>query len=528
MRKEGEPIVSKIVTASEVMAKIKSNATIAIGGSGHGHALPEKLIEALAEHYQKTGNPKNLSLLYTLCMGDTKDKGANQLAIEGLVKRVVAGHWQLTPKLGQMVNDNKIEGYNLPSGAISQLYRAIAGAKPGVITKVGLDTYVDPRLEGGKLNDITKEDLVKLVELEGEEWLLYKSFPIDVAFIRGTTADEDGNITMEEEPVLAENLSIAQAAHNSGGFVVAQVKRVCKRGTLPPKQVKVPGIIVDAIVVAPDEPQLYTVFYNPAYAGEIRIPVELQTLPMDEKKVIKRRALKEMRPGDITNVGVGIAAGLGEVAEEENVSDLLNYTIEQGLIGGIPASGPDFGTGINYDAIINGDYQFDFYDGGGLDIAFLSFAEVDQDANVNVTRFGDIPTGCGGFINISQNSKRVMFLGTLTGGGRDIRIEDGQVAIKQEGKYKKFVKKVRQVSFSAKRAIALGQQVTYLTERAVFELTKEGLMLTEIAPGVDLEKDVLQQMEFKPLIAPNLKIMDSRLFKDAPMNIRAEILAKQT
>lgn len=519
--------MSKIVQASEVMAKIKSNATIAIGGNGYGHALPEKLLEALAEHFQETGNPKDLTLLYTLCMGDTKTKGANQLALEGLLKRVIAGHWWLAPKVGKMVHDNLIEGYNLPSGAIAHLYRAIAAHKPGVITKVGLDTYVDPRLEGGKMNERTKEDLVKVVEIEGEEWLLYKTFPIDVAFIRGTTADEDGNITMEEEPVFAENLPIAQAAHNSGGFVVAQVKKVCKRGTLQPKQVKVPGIIVDAIVVAPDEPQLYTVPYNPAYSGELRIPVELEILPMDEKKAIKRRAIQEIYPGDITNVGVGIAAGLGEIAEEENISDLLHTTIEQGIIGGIPASGPDFGTGINYDAMINGDYQFDFYDGGGLDIAFLSFAEADQEGNVNVTKFGDIPAGCGGFINISQNAKRVMFLATLTGGGRDIQIENNKLVINQEGKYKKFVKKVRQISFSAKRALEVGQQVLYFTERAVFELTEKGLLLTEIAPGVDLQKDILDQMDFKPNIAPNLKVMDERIFNDAPMNMRSEILAKK-
>ena len=499
---------NKVTNVSVVMSNIPSNATIAIGGSGTGHAIPEELIKGLAEYFKNTGRPRNLTLLYTLCLGDSNEKGANQLALEGLIKRVIAGHWWLTPKLGKMVSNNLIEGYNFPSGVIAQIYRAIAGRKPGVITKVGLNTYVDPRLEGGKLNNITKENLVEVIKLIEDEWLMYKSFPINVAFIRGTTADEEGNITMEQEPLFSENLSIAQAAHNSGGFVVAQVKRLCKSGNLSPKEVKIPGIIVDNIIVSPNQPQLYNVFYNPAYAGELRVPVKQEKMPLDEKKIIRRRAIKEIIPGDITNVGVGIAAGLSDIAKEENISDLMYTTIEQGLIGGEPVKGINFGTATNFDAMINEDYQFDFYDGGGLDIAFLSFAEVDKKGNLNVTKFADVPVGCGGFINISQNAKRVIFMGTLTGGGREIQIKNNKINIKKEGRYKKFVDKVRQISFSAERALKTEQQVMYITERAVFELTENGLLLKEIAPGIDLKNDILKQMEFKPILPslPNIHL----------------------
>jgi propionate CoA-transferase len=442
------------------------------------------------------------------------------------VKRVVGGHWSLVPKLGALAVDGKIEAYNLPLGTISQLFREIAGGRPGVISKVGLRTFVDPRQDGGKINKTTREDMVRVMEIDGEEWLFYKSFPITVALIRGTTADPNGNITMEREALTLDNLAIAMAAKNSGGFVIAQVERLAAHDSLNPRQVVVPGVLVDCVVVA--EPrnhhQTYGTPYSPAFASELRVSLDsLAPLPLDERKVIARRAAFELPMGGVVNLGIGMPEGVASVANEEHVLSHLTLTAEPGVIGGVPQSGLDFGAAVNTEALIHQNQQFDFYDGGGLDLACLGMAECDAEGNINVSRFGPKLAGAGGFINITQNARRVIFAGTFTAGGLEVVIEDGKVRIIKEGRSRKFVAKVEQITFNGAYAAETGKQVLYVTERCVFKRTAEGLELAEIAPGIDLQRDILDQMGFKPIVR-DPKPMDPHIFAEEPMQLEEALL----
>lgn len=512
--------MSKVISMEAAAKLIKDNATVWVVCSGGKINEPAKMLESLEERFLSTGYPKNLTLCHSSGIGDKKGAGAERFGHEGMVKRVIGSHWPWSPRISQMAVDNKVEAYTLPQGVMVQMARAIAGGKPGVFTHVGLGTYIDPRIDGGKMNGVCKEDLVKLIEIEGKEWLLYKAFPIDVTILRGTTADEDGNITMEHEGIVLEHISAAQAAHNSGGIVIAQVKRLTQRGTLDPKNVKIPGILVDAVVVDPDQMQSMITDYNPAYTGEIREPLsEAEHMKMDERKIVAKRAALELFPGAVVNLGFGIPDGVASVANEEGVAQDITFTVEQGIVGGVPALGVNFSLGINPQAIIDEGYQFDFYDGGGLDLTFLSFAELDKDGNVNVSKFGNRVVGVGGFVNISQNAKKVVFCATFTSSGLTIDVADKKLQIINEGKYKKFVPEVNQISFSGKYSLKQGQKVIYVTERAVFELTEQGIVLTEIAPGIDLEKDVLAHMSFKPIISENLKLMDERIFADETMGL---------
>ena len=516
---------NKIVSADEAAAIIHDGDMVAVSGFV-GIGTPDELILALARRFATSDGPRDLGLMFAAAPGDGKERGLNRLCAPGLVRRVVGGHWALVPKLGALALEGKIEAYNLPLGVVSHLYRDIAGKTAGHISKVGLHTFVDPRLGGGKLNAATTEDLVSLIELNGEPWLHYKTFPVNVALIRGTTADPAGNITMEREALTLDNLAAAMAARNSGGFVVAQVERIAEAGSLAPREVQVPGILVDCVVLSQPENhrQTYATPYNHAFTGRQRVPLDrIAPLPLDARKVIARRCAFELPPGGVVNLGIGMPEGVAAVAAEERVLKYLTLTAEPGVIGGLPQGGLDFGAALNPAAVLHQNQQFDFYDGGGLDIACLGLAQADTQGNVNVSRFGQRLAGAGGFINISQNAKRLVFAGTFTADGLDVGIADARVQIRREGKSRKFVAAVEQVTFSGNFAAERGQPVLYVTERCVLRRTKAGMELVEVAPGIDIDRDIVGQMDFAPIIE-DPQPMDPRIFRDAVMGLEAWLL----
>jgi len=517
-----DPVGTRVVCLSAAQAAelVKDGDTVIISASGGGVNEATAILSALEARFLETGRPRDLTVCHPCGLGDAKGGGTDRFAHPGMVRRVIAGHWSWSPRICQMILDNEIEAYCWPQGVISHLFRAIAGGRPGVVTHVGLGTFADPRLGGGRCNTRTTEELVEVVTLGGREVLFYPAFPVDVAIIRGTTADEWGNITMEREGVTLEALAASMAAHNCGGRVLAQVQRMAEAGSLDPRQVRVPGVLVDAVVVDPGQRMSAFTDYNPAYAGEIRIPVaELAPLPLNVSKVVARRAALELRQGLVVNLGFGMSDGVAAIAAEESIFDRFTLSIEQGATGGIPAMGGDFGLAANPQAILDAPSQFDFYDGGGIDLSFLAFAQVDALGNVNVSRFGGRLIGPGGFINVSQNAKRVVFCGTFTTKGLDVEISEAGLRILREGGVRKFVKQVEEVTFSSQYAHRQGQQVLYVTERAVFRLIEDGMELIEIAPGIDLEWDVLAQMEFRPEIAPGLKTIDRRVYRRARMGL---------
>jgi propionate CoA-transferase len=519
----------RVVTADEAARLVVSGDTLLIGGSGAGHSVPDALIAAIARRFLSEGEPRDLTTVHPVGLGDRANRGIGHLAHPGLLKRVVCGTLVDSPPVERMAAANAIEAYTLPQGCLSQLTREMAAGRPGLTTHVGLHTFVDPRHGGGRQSKSATENLVELTTVSGREYLFFKSFHVDIALVRGTSADEDGNITMEHEAVFGEMISMAQAARRAGGIVIAQVKRVALRGTLPPKQVKIPGMLVDLVVVERAQTQTFFTEHDPAYAGEIKVPLgHIVALPFSVRKVVARRAALELFRGAICNLGSGISTGIASLAAEENAIDQVVLTNEQGLIGGVPATGNEPGAGRNYQAMVDQPYQFDFYDGGGLDLAFLSFAEVDQVGNVNVSRFGDKIVGPGGFINISQNARTMIFSGTFTAAGLDIGWVDGQTRIAREGTGQKFVRKVQQVTYSGPLAAQNGQRTFYVTERAVFRRNEAGrLELIEIAPGVDLDRDILAQMQFRPDVSPALKTMDHRIFRPEVMGLADIIAAKE-
>ncbi len=505
---------NKVLAATEAVRLIQSGNVVAIQGAGGGVAEPTLLLRELGKRFQIESEPRDLTLYHATGLGDRREIGTDYLAQSGLVKRDIAGHLGMAPKMARMIVMNEIESYNFPQGVMSQLYSAIAARQPGVITKVGLNTYIDPRIEGGRMNSITTEEIVRVIELDGEEWLFYPSLKFDVALVRGTTADLKGNITSEEEAAIHEGISIAQAAKANGGIVIAQVKYLAKEGSLDPRLVKIPGICVDYVVVDEHQQQTCLHHFNPAFTGQVQIPLNrIAPLPLDTRKVIARRAARELFVGAVVNLGVGMPSGVASVATEEETIDTFTFTVEHGIVGGMPAGGIVFGVSYNPEAIIEQDKQFNFYDGGGVDVAFLGMTQLDQAGNVNASKVGDLLSGCGGFINISQNAKKVVFCGTFTAKGESVRVGDGVLQIERSGTIHKLVKQVDQITFSADNAHQSGQKVLYVTERAVFELTSEGVMLCEVAPGVDIERDIYQQMGFKPLIASELRAMDHALFR---------------
>lgn len=510
----------ELLSAEETVRRIPDGGTVIVGGSGAGHALPQRFIDTLAEVFESEGRPRDLTTVRVVGIGDFADRGFSQLALPGLMKRTIGSNIGNEPRLGELVAAGEVEAYSFPQGVLSQLCREIAAGRPGLVTSVGLDTYVDPRHTGGKQGTAT-EDLVELVELSGSEWLFFKSFPIDVAVIRGSTIDEDGNLTMEDEAIRGEMLAMAMAAHNSGGIVIAQAKHLASAGSLVPRNVVVPGALVDIAFLDPGQTQTYVTAHSPYYAGALRRPAtsDVDPLPLDVRKVIARRALLEFQPGDICNLGFGISQSIGAIAWEEGMDRRLVLTVEQGIFGGVPAGGMEGGAGFNYQALLDQPAMFDFYEGGGLDITSLSFAQIDRNGNVNVHCFGDRLRGPGGFPNISAHTGRLCFVGTLTTGGLDVDVAEGSLRVRNEGSVPKMVEEVDEISFSGRMAHRRGQTVRYITERAVFELVDGEVTLVEVADGIDPEADVVAHMGFRPAISDDLGRMDPRVFSDGPMGL---------
>lgn len=516
----------KTTTTEQAMALIRDGDVVTTTGFVQS-CIPEMLHAALEKRFLDQGAPRDLTLIMCAGAGDSKGLGTGRLHHDGLLRRVIAGNFGRMPKVAQAAQENKICGYNLPQGVISQLYRACAAGQPGLFSKVGLHTYVDPRHGGGKVNKVTEEDIVKYVQVDGEDWLFYKATRIDVAFIRGTSADRSGNISMEREALTLDCLAQAMAAHNNGGIVIAQVERIVEDGSIKPKDVKIPGLLVDCVCVA-DDPEMhrmnYGVQHNPALSGEIRVPLGgIPKMPLDQRKIIARRAAFELPPNGAVNLGVGAPDGVAAVANEEKATPYITLTTEAGAVGGVLAGGSSFGSSANADAIIDQNQMFDFYDGGGLDLTCLGMAECDAEGSVNASRFGGRLNGCGGFINISQNSRAVVFAGTFTAGGLKVAVDNGELRILQEGRNKKFVRLIEQITFSGPHASQRSQPVLYVTERCVLQLTPKGLELIEIAPGIDLQRDILDQMEFRPIIE-NVALMDARIFREEPMGLMNDLL----
>ena len=517
---------TKEVSAEDAVALVHDNHVLVCSGFGTV-GVPDALLQALAQSHAKTAHPSGLTLIFGGGPGDANDKGVNRLARDGLVRRAIGGHWGMVPRLAELAIAGKMEAYNFPLGVISHLYRDIAAGLPGNVSRVGLGTFVDPRQQGAKINAETKEDLVELVKLGGEELLFYRVPKPHIAFIRASVADTDGNLSMEREALTQDALAIAMAVKNSGGLVIAQVEFITEAGSMNPRQVKVPGMLVDCVVVSPPELHMQTfgTAYHPALTGAMRRPLDaLAPLRMDERKVIARRAAFELMPNAVVNLGIGMPEGVAGVANEERLLAYITLTAESGVIGGIPGSAMDFGTAVNATAVIDTNQQFDFYDGGGLDLAILGLAECDSRGNINVSRFGPKLAGAGGFINISQNSRTVLFVGTFTAGGLKVEIDNGALRIVSEGKHRKFVDTLEQVTFSGEYAAKAGKRVLYITERCVFGLTTEGLELLEIAPGVDLERDILAHMAFRPIVRQP-QPMAACIFRDEPMGLKDSLLA---
>lgn len=520
---------SKVVSLAEAAAVISDGATVTVSSSS-GLGCPDAMLRAIGERFRETGRPRNLTTIHPIAAGDMYGiDGIDHIAEPGLLKRVIAGSYPSgpssmpSPKIWRMIHGNDVEAYNIPSGILFHMHVDAAAKRPGVLTRVGLDTYVDPRRSGGRMNDCTTEEMVEVVQFDGQEWLYFRAIPIDVAIIRGTTADDFGNISMEHEGAYLGALDQALAARNNGGIVIAQVKRVTPAGSIPTQQVRVPGNFVDYVVVDPDQMQTTQTQYDPAISGEIRASLDsFEPVEWGTDKVIARRAAMELMDGDTVNLGFGISALVPRILLEEGHAGDVTWAIEQGAIGGVPLLGFAFGCAANAMAIVPAPTQFVYFQGGGFDCTCLSFLQVAADGSVNVSKLAAKPhvtAGVGGFVDITANARNIVFSGYLTAGGIDLALTDGRLEIRREGKVRKFVSEVEQVSFSGRMAVERGANVTYVTERCVIELRAEGLTVIEMAPGIDLKRDVIDQVEAPLQIADDLREMDPRLFRPESMGL---------
>lgn len=522
----------QFLSAEEAVELIQDSSTLCTIGMTMVSAS-ESVLKAIEKKFLETGKPNNLTLFHTCGQSDRKS-GIAHLAHETLLTKIIGGHWGLCPPLMKMISENQVDAYNLPQGQMANMFHSMALREPGKLSKVGLGTFVDPRIEGGKMNARTKEkeDVVAIVTIDGEEYMQYKEVPIDTIVIRGTSADEAGNISTEEEAMVLEVLPAVMATKRFGGKVIAQVKEVVKKGSIDPKRVTVPGVLVDAVVVCDnpfeDHRQTSSWYYDPSYSGQALAPEQATSLaPLNVRKVIGRRALMQLTPDSMINVGTGIPNDvIGPILAEEQVQDDITITVESGIYGGVPAGGIDFGIARNAQALIPHDRQFEYYTGTGIDYTFMGAGEMDALGNVNATKMGPVASGAGGFIDITTTAKNVIFCSTFTGGGIEVEFDETGLRVVKEGRFKKLVKEVQQISYNGKLAMQRGQNMYYVTERAVFQLTEDGPMLIEIAKGIDLEKDILANMEFTPLIAKDLKEIPVDIYLDKPYGLK-ELLERK-
>lgn len=506
--------LNKFMSADDAVALIRDGDTVGLVGGGGGLMEASCLFSAVEKRFLETGHPRNLTAVHSLGIGDKKTRGMNCFAHQGMVRKVIGGHWPWSPRMQQMARDNEIEAYVLPGGVVMQLYREIAAKRPGLLTHVGLGTFVDPRREGGRMNEASHEELVEHITIEGRDYLRYKPFPVNVAIIRGSYADAHGNVSLDQEAANVDIYAVALAAHNCGGKVIVQVRTAVDVGTLPARSVRIPGAIVDAVVVDPEQRMGYDTVYDPLMSGERRGPA-LAHPPqsMTARQVIARRAAQELTDGAVLNYGFGIPDAVARLVELRGDGERYYQTIEHGTYGGELLVGTLFGFARNASAMIDGPSQFDFYSGGGLDLAFLGFGELDREGNVNVSKLGGVPVGPGGFIDIAQNARKVVFCGTFDTKGTEIEIGAGRLAIRRQGEVLKLVPSVEQITFSGEQSRASGQEVIYVTERAVFRLGEAGLVLTDIAPGVDIRSDILERIAFTPVIPSDPKPYSADCFR---------------
>ncbi len=521
--------MSKHITPAEAAALIPDGAIVSVSSSS-GLGCPDLMLKAIGERFDETGHPRNLTTLHPIAAGDMSGiRGVDHIAKKGLLKRIIGGSYPSGPStaepplIWQMITDNQIPAYNIPSGILFDMHREAAAKRPGVLTKVGIETFVDPKRQGCAMNAAASEEpVVKRVSFEGDEWLYFPAIVPQVAIIRATTADERGNLTYEHEGAYLGGLDQALAARNNGGIVIAQVKRITKEGSLKPHDVRVPGMLVDYVIVDPEQKQTTQTLYDPAISGEIFRPLDTFRVPeFNIQKVIARRVAPELQAGSCVNLGFGISANVPRILLEEGLHGAVTWVIEQGAVGGVPLLDFAFGCASNADAYMPSPYQFTYFQGAGFDASLLSFLEIGRDGSVNVSKLSFRPhvtAGAGGFVDITARARKIVFSGMFNAGAK-IAVANGRLVIEKEGKLKKLVNEVEHVTFSGKRAVEQGQDITYVTERCVMKLTSAGIVLTEIAPGIDLQTHILEQSEFPLTVAADLKVMDAGLFAEGNIGL---------